>query len=75
MDLRVQKTQTKLYSAVAALFYQNGTSDSITVQELCTQTGVSRATFYRHHEKMVQIIELQVLRKMQEFSIAFDQTN
>ncbi|WP_228468119.1 hypothetical protein [Listeria seeligeri] len=37
------------------------------------KANVSRATFYRHHEEIIQIIEVQLLRNMQQFSEKLDQ--
>ncbi|MBC1501259.1 helix-turn-helix transcriptional regulator [Listeria weihenstephanensis] len=73
IDLRVQKTQTKLYGVLAGFFHDGRAFESITVQDLCAEAGVSRATFYRHHEWISQIIEVQILRKLREFSVRFDQ--
>lgn len=55
-------------------FYLEGrTFESISIKDLCEQAQISRATFYRHHEEIIQIIEVQILRTMQYFSLEFDQ--
>ena len=46
-DLRVVKTKQSLNSAFAELIKQKSLED-ISVNELCTNAGVRRATFYQH---------------------------
>ncbi|MBC2329014.1 TetR/AcrR family transcriptional regulator [Listeria swaminathanii] len=74
VDLRAQKTQTKLYTVIERFYKEGQTFESITVKDLCEQAQVSRATFYRHHEEIIQVVEVQLLRTMQYFSLKFDQT-
>ncbi|EAE8346630.1 TetR/AcrR family transcriptional regulator [Listeria monocytogenes] len=73
VDLRAQKTQTKLYTVIERFYTKDRTFESISIKELCEQAQISRATFYRHHEEIIQVIEVQILRTMQYFSLEFDQ--
>lgn len=69
VDLRTQKTQTKLYTILERFYVEDRTFESISIKDLCEQARVSRATFYRHHEEIIQVIEVQILRTMQYFSL------
>ncbi|MCV80337.1 TetR/AcrR family transcriptional regulator [Listeria monocytogenes] len=73
VDLRTQKTQTKLYTVLERFYVEDRTFESISIKDLCEQARISRATFYRHHEEIIQVIEVQILRTMQYFSLEFDQ--
>lgn len=73
VDLRTQKTQTKLYTVLERFYVEERTFESISIKDLCEQARISRATFYRHHEEIIQVIEVQILRTMQYFSLEFDQ--
>ncbi|MBF2356675.1 TetR/AcrR family transcriptional regulator [Listeria welshimeri] len=74
VDLRPQKTQTKLYTVVEKFYLEGKSFESMTIKDLCEKAQISRATFYRHHEEIIQVIEVQLLRTMQHFSLEFDQT-
>ncbi|EDN9530784.1 TetR/AcrR family transcriptional regulator [Listeria monocytogenes] len=73
VDLRTQKTQTKLYTVLERFYVEGRRFESISIKDLCEQARVSRATFYRHHEEIIQVIEVQILRTVQYFSLEFDQ--
>ncbi|EAG7127914.1 TetR/AcrR family transcriptional regulator, partial [Listeria monocytogenes] len=60
VDLRTQKTQTKLYTVLERFYVEGRTFESISIKDLCEQARVSRATFYRHHEEIIQVIEVQI---------------
>ena len=47
-DLRVRKTKKALFDAFIKLLSQKS-FDEITVNELCDEAGVRRATFYKHY--------------------------
>ena len=47
-DLRVRKTKKALFDAFIKLLSQKP-FDEITVNELCDEAGVRRATFYKHY--------------------------
>ncbi len=68
IDLRAQKTQTKFYTVIENYYLTGRSFESISIKELCAKADVSRATFYRHHEEIIQIVEVQLLRNMQQFS-------
>lgn len=73
IDLRAQKTQTKFYTVIENYYLTRRSFESISIKELCAKADVSRATFYRHHEEIIQIVEVQLLRNMQQFSKKLDQ--
>lgn len=45
VDLRTQKTQTKLYTVLERFYLEGRTFESISIKDLCEQAQISRATF------------------------------
>lgn len=65
-DLRVVVTKRMIQEALIRLL-ENKPLDKIKVNELCEESGVNRATFYRHYETLQDIlkeIEADVIRAM-----------
>lgn len=65
-DLRVTVTKRMIQEALIRLL-GNKPIDKIKVNELCNESGVNRATFYRHYESLQDIlreIETDVIRAM-----------
>ena len=65
-DLRVLVTKRMIQEALIQLL-ENKPIDKIKVNELCEESGVNRATFYRHYETLQDIlkeIEADVIRAM-----------
>ena len=65
-DLRVAVTKRMIQEALIRLL-KNKPIDKIKVNELCEESGINRATFYRHYETLQDIlreIEADVIRAM-----------
>lgn len=65
-DLRVVITKRMIQEALIRLL-ENKPIDKIKVNELCEESGINRATFYRHYETLSDIlkeIETDVIRAM-----------
>ena len=65
-DLRVAVTKRMIHEALIQLL-EKKPIDKIRVNELCTESGINRATFYRHYETLQDIlceIEANVIRAM-----------
>ena len=65
-DLRVAVTKRMIQEALIRLL-ENKPIDKIKVNELCEESGINRATFYRHYETLQDIlreIEADVIRAM-----------
>lgn len=65
-DLRVAVTKRMIQEALIRLL-ENKPVDKIKVNELCEESGINRATFYRHYETLQDIlreIETDVIHAM-----------
>ena len=65
-DLRVAVTKRMIQEALIRLL-ENKPIDRIKVNELCEESGINRATFYRHYETLQDIlreIEADVIRAL-----------
>lgn len=65
-DLRVSVTKQMIHKALLRLS-ENKTIDKIKVSELCTESGINRATFYRHYESIQDILhemETDLIQRM-----------
>lgn len=65
-DLRVAVTKRMIQEALVRLL-ENKPIDRIKVNELCEESGINRATFYRHYETLQDIlreIEADLIRTM-----------
>lgn len=73
LDVRVQKTYNKLYKTFFKLLavkpYEN-----ITVLEICGETGVHRATFYKHFVDKQDFVNFCFSKKMEELDLAGEET-
>lgn len=72
IDQRKQKSEARLYAALVENYHQGTTFDRIEISQLCEQAGVSRATFYRHHEALSDVILVQFLIMISEFQQQID---
>jgi len=54
-DLRVAVTKRMIQEALIRLL-ENKPIDKIKVNELCEESGINRATFYRHYETLQDIL-------------------
>ncbi|KRM72977.1 TetR/AcrR family transcriptional regulator [Lacticaseibacillus brantae] len=73
IDQRKIRTEAKLLAALVSLRQQAKAFKEITVQDLCQQAHVSRATFYRHHDNIADVIIVAVLTAINEFQLQVDQ--
>lgn len=67
-DLRVQKTEKALLDAMAKLM-EIKTIEQITVNELCCEAQIRRATFYKHYEDKYDLLS----RLMEKFQMEWDE--
>lgn len=65
-DLRVTVTKQMIHKALLQLL-ENKNIDKVKVSELCAESGVNRATFYRHYETLQDVlheVESDFIRNM-----------
>lgn len=65
-DLRVSVTKQMIHKALLRLL-ENKSIDKIKISELCTESGINRATFYRHYETIQDILhemETDLIQRM-----------
>lgn len=67
-DLRVQKTEKALQDALLKLM-ESKTIEQITVNELCCEAQIRRATFYTHYEDKYECLS----SFMEKFQIEWDE--
>lgn len=68
IDKRTHNTHIKLLKALTNEF-SNGTNfDNLNVQKLCKSAKISRATFYRHHQDMTDILTVEYLILIQNIT-------
>ncbi|WP_367369380.1 hypothetical protein [Pediococcus ethanolidurans] len=72
IDRRKQRSQAKLFEALIQKYQDNVKFDQIEVKEFCEMANVSRATFYRHHQDLTDIIEVQFLIVIADFEQQMD---
>ncbi|KRL80808.1 hypothetical protein [Secundilactobacillus paracollinoides] len=72
IDNRQHVTQKKLLTGLQAAYDRGTPFEQLTVSALCTQSNVSRATFYRHHQDIGDIIAIQFLIVMRTFDQQID---
>lgn len=73
-DFRTQVTDRMLAEALMALLSSKPLGD-ITVKELCEEAGVTRGTFYRHYENIMEVyeaVEDQLLYRLEDTISSFD---
>ncbi|PWG00016.1 TetR/AcrR family transcriptional regulator [Levilactobacillus bambusae] len=73
LDHRSIQSQAKLYKALCEAFHSDLPFSRLTVKQLCQAASVSRATFYRHHQDITDIIIVQLLRVIGKFEASVDQ--
>ncbi|AMV61969.1 hypothetical protein ADU72_0202 [Pediococcus damnosus] len=75
IDKRKQQTEAKLIQALKQK-WQDGTQfNQIDIKDLCESANVSRATFYRHHEGIEDVVFVQFLIAISEFEQKIDVLN
>lgn len=72
IDQRKQRSQTKLYQALVRAYQSGAAFDQIEIKAFCHSAGVSRATFYRHHQNLTDIIVVQFLILIADFKQQID---
>ena len=73
LDIRVQKTYDKLYKTFFELL-EKKPYESITVLEICNETGVHRATFYKHFIDKQDFVNFCINKKLDELHLHNDET-
>lgn len=66
IDHRTHQTHIKLYKALCDSFLNHEEFKTITVKQLCQDSKVGRATFYRHHNNIMDIISVEYLIVIRE---------
>lgn len=74
IDVRVQKTYEKLYKTFFELLASKP-YESITVLEICGETGVHRATFYKHFVDKQDFVNFCVNKKLDELELNKDESS
>ncbi|WP_010621952.1 hypothetical protein ABTQ33_05695 [Paucilactobacillus suebicus] len=72
IDFRHQETQAKLFNSLQQFYNLKTPFNTITVTQLCADAHVGRATFYRNHEKIDDIIYIQFLILINDFKLRVD---
>ncbi|MFL2028245.1 hypothetical protein [Loigolactobacillus zhaoyuanensis] len=73
IDHRKQQTELKLFNALVQKYRSGATFEQIKIKELCQMAGVSRATFYRHHQELTDVIVVQFLILIANFERQIDE--
>lgn len=73
LDIRVQKTYDKLYKTFFELL-EKKPYESITVLEICNETGVHRATFYKHFIDKQDFVNFCINKKLDELNLHNDES-
>ncbi|MFD1440413.1 MULTISPECIES: hypothetical protein [Lacticaseibacillus] len=74
IDARSRHSQVKMLSALQRLHDQGVPFSSLKVGEFCRLAGVSRATFYRHHQDLKDILAVELLKQIGAFEHRVDQS-
>ncbi len=72
IDQRTHLTHRKLMIALQAHFAAQMPFNKLTVKQLCHDAHVGRATFYRHHQDIADIIVVEYLITLQELGHALN---
>lgn len=75
IDARSANSQTKMFNALARLHDQGSVFATIKVGRFCQYAGVSRATFYRHHQDLQDILAVALLKEIGAFEHRVDQSH
>ncbi|GAB7169443.1 hypothetical protein TUA1478L_14390 [Lactiplantibacillus plantarum] len=72
IDQRTHQTHRKLITALQANFKSQKSFNELTVKQLCLDAHVGRATFYRHHQDIEDIIVIEYLIALQQLGHALN---
>ncbi|MCG0621675.1 hypothetical protein IMAU10239_02317 [Lactiplantibacillus plantarum] len=72
IDQRTHQTHRKLITTLQANFKAQKTFNELTVKQLCLDAHVGRATFYRHHQDIEDIIVIEYLIALQQLGQALN---
>lgn len=72
IDRRTHNTQCKLIAALQATLDTHQPFERLTVKQLCLDAHVGRATFYRHHQDIEDIITIEYLIALQQLGQALN---
>lgn len=72
IDQRTHQTHRKLITALQANFKAQKSFNELTVKQLCLDAHVGRATFYRHHQDIEDIIVIEYLIALQQLGHALN---
>lgn len=62
INRRKQRTEEKLYNALLAAYQDQDDFNRIEIKAFCERAGVSRATFYRLHPNLADVLLAQFVR-------------
>lgn len=68
IDHRTHQTQIKLMIALTAAFKSGKAFKTLTVKQLCLDAHVGRASFYRHHQDIEDLITVESLIALRHLS-------
>lgn len=72
IDKRKEETELKLFDALKGRYQSEAVFDEIKINDLCQSAGISRATFYRHHQNIGDVIVVQFLIEITKFKQQID---
>ncbi|WP_461212796.1 hypothetical protein [Lacticaseibacillus sp. GG6-2] len=72
IDQRKHRSHVRLYTALVKQYQAGSDFADIEVKALCERAGVSRATFYRHHQQLADVIVVQMLIVIADFERQVD---
>ncbi|BAP85764.1 transcriptional regulator [Paucilactobacillus hokkaidonensis JCM 18461] len=72
IDKRKEETELKLFDALKVRYQSEAVFDEIKINDLCQNASISRATFYRHHQNIGDVIVVQFLIEIAKFKQQID---
>ena len=73
-DVRVERTYRQLFNGLLSLLAENSFED-LSVSKICEESGVHRATFYKHFNDKYEFLDLCIVNKLMEISFEEMETN
>ncbi|WP_054663700.1 hypothetical protein [Lacticaseibacillus camelliae] len=73
IDARSANSQVKMLTALQRLHAEGIAFESLKIGKFCQYAGVSRATFYRHHQDLQDILAVELLKQIGAFEHRVDQ--
>lgn len=74
IDARSRQSQVKMYTALVRLMNAGAAFDALKIGAFCREAGVARATFYRHHQDLQDVLAVELLRQINAFEHRVDRS-